>query len=396
MLFIIHQRYERMSLLKISHIEARQIPDSRGEATLETTVVLSDGARGVAAIPQGKSTGSHEAKAVAVPQAISQVPLIFDSLKNDDFDQPGLEKRLLKLDGTADKSHLGANTILAVSVAFAKASSASRGQPLWSYLRQLYNGRLGKEPPKLCMNMINGGLHANNGLRFQEYWAIPKHDSVSDALKTGKEFYQTLATRFSGAPIGDEGGFAPHFADDFEPLQIYKDTAAAMAGDFEFGIDAAASNIQADPDWLYRHYQEMTRQFDISYLEDSFAEEDFERFAKLKAELGPRPILVGDDLTTTNIDRIRLARQHDSINGIIIKPNQIGSLGETLQAIALARDFGWAIIVSHRSGETMDDFIADLAWAVMADGAKFGAPSPPERLVKYERLAKIELTEAAG
>lgn len=376
--------------MKISRIEAKQIPDSRSEATLEVSLELSDGSSGTAAMPQGKSTGSHEAVSLAAPQAVADIALIAGKLEGGDFDQHTLERELFELDGTANKSRLGANAILGVSVAFAKAVSSNRHLPLWQYLRQLYDGKLGQAPPKLCMNMIEGGLHAANGLETQEYWLIPRSDSVKTALDLGRHFYQALAERFKDAPIGYEGGFAPKFSDDFKPLQIYSEAAKSMDGDFEFGIDAAASGIKTDTGDLYRRYMQMVEQFGLSYIEDPFGEEDFELFAQLKAEVGTKTVIVGDDLTTTNLARMKLARQHNSVGGIIIKPNQIGSLGETLAAVKLAREFDWQVIVSHRSQETMDDFSADIAWAVMADGVKFGAPAPPERLVKYERLAVIE------
>lgn len=377
---------------RVVELTGRKINDSRGEDTLEVSLTLQDGSQGTASVPQGKSTGTHEAVNVAAAQAVNNISQIFNAIKGGDFDQPSLEKKLLELDGSDNKSSLGANSILAVSVAFARASSASQDIPLWDYLRQLYDGRLGEKPPKLYMNMINGGLHADNGLKFQEYLVIPDQDSVSAALQAGKVFYQALSGRFSGAPIGDEGGFAPRFTNDLEPLRIYTETAAQVDGDFEFGVDAAANNIKADSAWFYQQYYQMASQFKIVYLEDPFAEEDFALFSSLKSGLTDELKIVGDDLTTTNLERMRLAQQHDSINGVIIKPNQVGTLGETLEAVRLARDFGWSVFISHRSGETMDDLIADLAWAVMADGAKFGAPSPPERMAKYQRLSVIEST----
>lgn len=375
---------------KVSELSARQVNDSRGEATIEVNLTLDDGNHGFATVPQGKSTGSHEAVSVPPAQAVGSTPEILAVIKNTEFDQFTLEQKLRNLDGTANKSNLGANTILGISVAFARAVASSQGLQLWEYLRQFYSGKLGEKAPRLYMNMIEGGLHAANNLRIQEYLVIPKQNSVTVALKSGKLFYKSLLQRFASAPIGDEGGFAPQFADDSEPLQALSEVAPAAEGTFEFGIDAAGSNIRTDSHQLYQLYQEIARRFDLSYLEDPFGEESFELFANLRTYFGPRPVIIGDDLTTTNLEQMRHAQQAGSIGGIIIKPNQIGTLGETLQAIKQAREWGWAVIVSHRSGETMDDFIADIAWAVMADGAKFGAPAPPERMVKYQRLAAIE------
>lgn len=377
---------------KISELSGRQVNDSRGEATIEVNLTLVDGSRGFATVPQGRSTGSHEAVSIPAAQAVGSIPEILGPIKETEFGQFNLEQKLREMDGTDNKSNLGANTILAISVAFARAVASSQGLQLWEYLRHLYDGKLGEKAPKLYMNMIEGGLHASNNLQIQEYLVIPKQDTVSAALDSGKLFCKSLSERFDSAPIGDEGGFAPQFADDFEPLQVYAETTASIGSGFEFGIDAAGNNIKTDPHQLYQVYQEMAKRFDLSYLEDPFGEESFELFANLKTYFGPRPVLVGDDLTTTNLERMRRAQQASSIGGIIIKPNQIGTLSETLQAIKQAREWGWVVIVSHRSGETMDDFIADIAWAVMADGAKFGAPSPPERMVKYQRLAAIEST----
>ncbi|OGL34979.1 hypothetical protein A3F65_02215 [Candidatus Saccharibacteria bacterium RIFCSPHIGHO2_12_FULL_47_16b] len=375
---------------KIEQLTASLSSDSRRQLTLEVRLVLYDGSQAVASVPQGKSTGQCEAVSLPPAKAVDAISRISNNLKASDFDQASLEQRLLELDGTANKSGLGANTTLGISMAFARASSLSQKLDLWQYLRNLYSGKIGSGRPRLYMNMINGGRHANNDLRFQEYLVTPIQDSLSSSLQAGKNFFEALSNHLTGAPIGDEGGFAPQFKSDLEPLQIYVDVAKTVEGDFEFGIDAAGSNIDNGPNRLYQTYQQMAKQFNISYLEDPFGEDDFQLFAKLKAQLGDKTLIVGDDLTTTNLERMRTAYERDSLSGIIIKPNQIGTVGESLAAIKQAREYGWAVIVSHRSGETMDDFIADLAWAVMADGAKFGAPLPKERLVKYERLVAIE------
>jgi enolase len=242
-------------------------------------------------------------------------------------------------------------------------------------------------------NLINGGLHAENDLDFQEYMIIPRTDNFAESLKIIQEVYSGLGRRFGeNAKRGDEGGFAPDFKDNIEPFRIIKDAIEELdyGERVDFGIDAAASDVKIPTVELFDFYDKLKKDFDIAYIEDPFSEEDFDNFRKLETLIGGNTMIVGDDLTTTNVKRMTLAYDKQAVNAVIVKPNQIGSLTETLKAVRLARDYGWAVIISHRSGETMDDFISDIAWAVGAEGIKIGSPSQPERLAKYQRLLDIQ------
>lgn len=386
---------------KILNLSARPILDSRGEWTIEVTVELEGGIRSKASVPQGKSKGALEAKFVSPEEAVKNVEekMAPALIGKDVSDQFGIDKALIKLDGKPDKSKLGANAILGVSMACARTSAASNEVPLWFYLRQLAGeGALKDVRPRLFVNVINGGLHAGNNLNFQEYIVIPKTDDLDESVRLSADFYSNLkeylAENFapSALNVGDEGGFACNFKDDMEPFRILKKLADGpkFFGKIDFGMDAAVSGRGLEKNYLLDFYKQALKETDLIYLEDPFSEDEFISFRELLEEFGEKMIIAGDDLTVTNVSIMKKAKKEKSVNGVIIKPNQIGTLTETLEAVKFARDSGWAVIVSHRSGETNDDFAADLAFGVGAEGFKLGAPARGERVAKYNRLLEIE------
>lgn len=405
---------------------ARQVLDSRGQWTVEASVVLTNGAEARASVPQGKSTGSAEAVALPAPQAVHNIiKTIAPKICNHEFkDQAALDAALIKLDGTGNKSKLGANAILAVSVAFLRASAVATGAPLWRHLRDIYeegapaarNGRgtaagartHGRKTgthlalPRLFINMVNGGLHAGNDLHFQEYLVIPNCGTIKESVEVGAAIYHALGDLLvrrkgkNAANLGDEGGYAPDFKDDVEPLRFLAAAAKKLklTKKVDFGMDAAATDITSmDHKELQAMYPKLIRQHGLIYIEDPFDEEDFLSFAALTMRFGAHAWIAGDDLTTTNVFRMEHARAEGSVNAVIIKPNQIGTVSEALDAVRAARKYNWAVIASHRSGETNDDFIADFAYGVHADGLKLGAPARGERVAKYNRLLEIEAEE---
>ena len=384
---------------KIAETKVRKILDSRGEWTLEVAVVTDSGLPAVVSVPRGKSRGKYEAASVSVDEAVRNIEeVIAPALKGfDPKDQQKIDRRLIELDGTANKSGLGGNAVLGVSLACARAAAVSQQIPVWRHIRELIILPAPTGPPRLFINVINGGLHAGNNLDFQEYLIIPKVSTMTEAVRLGDLAYISLRDFLvenfgkSASLLGDEGGFAPEFRDNLEPFEILERSAAdaGLLGKLDFGLDAAASNIQKDPEELKSIYQELRARHNLWYLEDPFGENEFDKFADLLKDW-PSGLICGDDLTVTNVERMKTAVEHHSINSIIIKPNQIGTLTETLTAVRQAREYGWEVIVSHRRGETDDDFIADLAYGVGADGFKLGAPARGERVAKFNRLLAIE------
>lgn len=386
--------------MKIKSIKATTELDSRGEWTISVRLKLQNGVESVTSVPQGKSCGSYEAVYIKPQVAIKNIAKIIEpALKGIHAGNQNLiDHALLKLDGTQNKSRLGANATLGVSVATAKAAAISHNLPLWKHIAHLLGDKKKKtEFPKLFINVINGGLHTKNNLDFQEYIIIPKSKNISESVKTGLALYKNLglylAKNFGkGATgLGDEGGFAPNLKDNLEPFKILSNVAkqSRLQNKIQFGLDAAASNIKKTPAQLTKLYSELKSKFKLHYLEDPFSENDFQNFAKLNKMIGKNTLICGDDLTTTNVKRMAKAHAAKAINSIIIKPNQIGTLTETLAAIEQARAWNWKVIVSHRSGETEDDFIADLAYGSSAYGLKLGAPARGERIAKYNRLLEI-------
>jgi enolase len=406
----------------ISQIVARQILDSRGNPTLEVDVILDDGSFGRAAVPSGASTGSMEAielrdgdaslyggKSVRI--AVRNVnDRIAEHLRGMDArDQARIDAAMLELDGTANKSLLGANAILGVSLAVAHAAAASAGLSLYRYL----GGAGARVLPVPLMNILNGGRHADNNVDIQEFMIAPiGFESFSDALRAGVETYHALRTvlkrRGLSTAIGDEGGVAPMLGSNEEALDLIMEAIIAagyIPGEhIVLALDVAASEMAGDghyvmfksthrertSDEMITWYEELISRYPIRSIEDGLGEQDWEGWKRMTEALGDRVQLVGDDLFVTNPELLERGIEEGVANAILVKPNQIGTLSETLQTISLAQRYGYAVIVSHRSGETEDATIADLAVAVNAGQIKTGAPARSDRVAKYNQLLRIE------
>jgi len=409
---------------KIKKISAIEILDSRGNPTVKATVLLENGVFGSVAVPSGASTGTYEALELRdndtrygglgvltacenINKNINKKLSEFDAL-----DQKKIDAAIIEIDGTENKSNLGANAILAVSLATARAAANSENIPLYKYLAKTYKFKSPKKIPTVFFNIINGGAHADSGLSVQEFQIIPeKFKSFSEKLRAASEIDHKLKDLLSNAgypiSIGDEGGFAPRLdshSDAFEFISRAIDEAGYKQR-VSLGIDAAASNFlnseqetytlkpentTLDADRLISLYQEWTKKYDIISLEDGFAEDDFESWKKLNEKMGKTILNIGDDLVVTNMDRLKKALSFSAINAAIVKPNQIGTLTETMDFIKLCQKNKIKCIVSHRSGETEDSFISDLAVAAGAEFMKSGAPCRGERTAKYNRLLEIE------
>ncbi len=374
----------------IAGITGKVIQDSRGEDTVSCTLILDDGSTAESSVPQGKSTGSHEAVSLPASKVIEySFKHISDLLNGKGIsDQEYIDEVLCEAAGE-NKANLGANATLAVSIAVARAQARVAGIPLWKYLRSLSNIDSFETPfPRPFVNLINGGAHTGNIKIFQEYILIPQEGTMRDCLEHADRAWRVVGEEVNKnreVSLGDEGGYALKTEDPIEPLEILSRTVGEYS---KFAIDAAATESVYDDDHLTDIYKIIIGRFPVEYLEDPYGEEDFDLFSRLQNT--SKVICVGDDLTTTNVSRMERAFNEKSIRGIIIKPNQIGTVTETLSAARLARLYGWHIIVSHRSGETEDTFIADLAYGVGAEGIKIGASVHKERLAKYDRLRVIE------
>ncbi len=391
--------------MKIKSLAARQILDSRGEWTVEATLEFKNGTRATASVPQGKSTGAAEAMTLPADVAVRKINnVIAPALKRGEFHSEELfDSFLVKLDGTAQKSRLGANAILATSIAFTRASAIANKVPLWQHIRKICGSPVKSSRevthPRLFINMVNGGLHAGNNLNFQEYLVIPKTRTFKEAAEIGAKIYNELGNTLARTKgknarnLGDEGGYAPNFKTDEDPLRDLRLVVnkLKLSKKVDFGIDAAATDIKKlDHKKLAKLYSKLVHQKDFIYLEDPFKEDDFLSFAALTMRFGGKAWIAGDDLTTTNVKRMERAHAEGSLNAVIVKPNQIGTVTEALDAVRAARKYNWAVIASHRSGETNDDFIADFAYGVGAEGLKLGAPARGERTAKYNRLLELE------
>ena len=408
-------------MISIIDIRGRQILDSRGNPTIEVDVKLSDGSLGRAAVPSGASTGQYEAfelrdqdKAVfngmGVKKAISNVNIeIFNTLSGrSPFDQKSIDNDLIALDGSENKSRLGANAILGVSMAVARSAAISLNMPLWKYIGGIRANTL----PIPMMNIINGGAHANNDLDFQECMIMPVGFSkFSDALRAGTEIFSILKTILSqkgfSIAVGDEGGFAPEIKNLKDALSYISE--AVDLSDYKLGenvfiaIDAAASEIYKNSmyhlkgenkilstDELIKFWVEICNNVPIISLEDPFDQNDWNGFKKITELLGNKVQIVGDDLFVTNKKRLLSGIQKKAANSILIKLNQIGTLSETIDAMELANDSNFGVVVSHRSGETEDVFISDLSVALNAGQIKTGSLSRSDRTSKYNQLLRIE------
>jgi enolase 1/2/3 len=413
-----------MSITAIAAVRARQIIDSRGNPTVEADVRLVGGAVGTAAVPSGASTGEHEAwelrdgvKAVyggkGVTKAVAAVnKVIAPALEDiDACDQLTVDKTMLSLDATKNKAKLGANAILAVSLATAKAAASQLGQPLYKYL----GGPNAKVLPVPMMNILNGGAHSDAPIDFQEFMVVPKGCSnFHDALRAGTEIFHALKgvlkERGLSTAVGDEGGFAPNLKDANDALETI--AAAVKKAGYKLGkeifiaLDVAASEFydagkkqyvfkksdgsKRNSDEIVAYYQGLAKKFPIVSIEDGCAENDWDGWKKLTDALGSTTQLVGDDLFVTNVEFLRKGIDKGVANSILVKVNQIGSLTETLDAVELAKENGYTAVISHRSGETEDVTIADIAVATNAGQIKTGSLCRTDRVAKYNQLLRIE------
>ncbi len=395
--------------MKITRVEAHSIPDSRGKPTVEVTL-HTDSLTATASVPSGKSTGAHEAKELrdadgGVSGACGHVTgEIADAIIARSFESlPDIDALLCSLDGTPDKSRLGANAILGVSFAAARLFAQEAQVPLWRYLAQIY----GTTPaaPRLFVNVMNGGAHANFRLPFQEHILVVGEETVAASIQTAQKAFEELGSLLrretDDLPLGDEGGYSPHFTELTKPFEILSAIVARFP-QTALAIDAAANELRNEhggytllaqeysPEELQGVYLSLVEKFPFHSIEDPFTETDPESFASLTAAIGDRVLVVGDDLTVTNPTRIDHARAQKSINAVLIKPNQIGSVSEAVEAVKKTHATGWKAICSHRSGETDDTFIADFTYAVGAHGIKAGGFGQKQRREKYERLRHIE------
>jgi enolase len=409
---------------KIENIHARQILDSRGNPTVEVEVTLSSGARGRAAVPSGASTGEFEAtelrdggkawngKGVTKAVANANGELATALAGADASDQAGIDRRMIELDGTQNKSRLGANAILGISLAVARAAAADAGLPLYRYVAQLADAPEPSVLPVPMMNVLNGGAHADNKVDFQEFMIVPTGAaSFSEGLRTGVEVFhalkRTLAERGLATAVGDEGGFAPDLDSNeaaLEALVAGIEAAGYRPGeDVCIALDPATSEIHRDGTYVLEHegrtlsaeelaayWESACDRYPIISIEDGMDEEDWDGWRLLTERIGSRCQLVGDDLFVTNPERLRRGIEAGVGNSILIKVNQIGTLSETLEAIRIAREAGYTAVMSHRSGETEDTTIADLAVATGVGQIKTGAPSRSDRVAKYNQLLRIE------
>ena len=416
--------------MMITRVWAREIIDSRGNPTVEAEVETEDGTVGRASVPSGASTGAFEAVelrdrdqgrylGLGVRKAVDNVNEVIapELCGFNVFDQRGLDQLLIELDGTENKGRLGANAILAVSLAAAKAAANVLGLDLFQYL----GGVNAHIMPVPMMNIINGGKHADNSINLQEFMIMPVGaSSFREAMQWSIEVFHTLKkllkSKGYATAVGDEGGFAPNFESDEQALQFIVE-AIKLAGfrpgdDFGIAMDAAAtelydeaakagkkghylfwkSGVLKTPDEMIDYWADLVDRYPILSLEDGLAEDDWENWQKLTARLGSKIQLVGDDLFVTNTSRIQRGIDSNVSNSVLIKLNQIGTLSETLQAIEMAMRKGWTAVVSHRSGETEDVTIADIAVATNAGQIKTGAPSRTDRVAKYNQLLRIEET----
>jgi len=410
---------------KIQSIHARDILDSRGNPTVEVDVRLEDGSFGRAAVPSGASTGSREAVELrdgdlklyggkGVLHAVANVNKVIspEICGAEASDQSALDMRMNALDGTENRSKLGANAILGVSLATARAAAASERMPLYAYLSRhsLVEPNLLPVP---MFNVLNGGVHADNSVDLQEFMIAPMGaSSFREALRMGAEVYHALKSvlkkRGYGTAVGDEGGFAPNLKANVEAIEVIL-SAIEVAGlkpgvDIVLALDPASSEFFENGAYVFKKsdksrktssemidfYESWIRQFPIASLEDGLAENDWDGWKLLTERLGKRVQLVGDDIFVTNPLIIKRAIQEKVANAVLIKLNQIGTVTETIAAIVAARDAGYGTVISHRSGETADDFIADFAVATAAGQIKTGAPCRGERVAKYNQLARIE------
>jgi enolase len=408
-------------MASIEGLKAREILDSRGNPTIEVEVILADGTTGVAAVPSGASTGKHEAvelrdgdktryAGLGVLKAVEHVNIeILSAIAGmSPLEQPAIDQRLIKLDGTANKARLGANAILGTSLAVAKAAACFRGVPLYRYL----GGTGAKQLPVPMLNIFNGGKHASDSVDFQEFMIVPLgaanfHKAMQMSSEVYHSLHKVLEDKGLSTNVGDEGGFAPKLSSNRDALELILmaiDRAGYEAGrDLFLALDSAASTFCKDGKYalsregvtfnsaeMIDYYAKLVSDYPVISIEDGLAEDDWANWSLLTARLGKKVQIVGDDLYATNMKRLENGIAQKASNSILIKLNQIGTLSETLAVIGRAKQVSWTTIISHRSGETEDTTIADLAVASNSKFIKSGAPCRSERLAKYNRLLRIE------
>lgn len=413
-------------MAKIKKIIAREILDSRGTPTVEAIIQLDDLSVGTFSVPSGASVSKHEAlelrdgdlaryNGLGVLKALSNIATVLAPMLigQEAENQEAIDNIMIEADGTENKSSLGANSILALSGAICKAQSVSERMPLYQYMAKLAGLDTQKFIiPTPMFNILNGGVHAGKNLDFQEFLVVPtKANSYSENLKFGAGIYSALkdVLKAQNYPVlvGDEGGYAPSLYSNMEVFKIFEEAVTRaqhhVGLDAFFSLDAAASNFKQGDSYrikdkpvplkavdLLDFYVSLNEQYHLLSIEDPFADDDWDTWTALTEQLGKEMLIVGDDLTSTNPKLLEKAISQKAANAIIIKPNQIGSISETLKVIKKAKDAKFKVIVSHRSGETNDDFIADFAVGISADYTKFGAPARGERVAKYNRLLEIE------
>lgn len=405
----------------IVDIFAREIMDSRGNPTVEVDVILEDGSFGRAAVPSGASTGAYEAVELrdedksrfmgkGVMKAVTNVNTIIAPalLDADALDQVGIDRKLNELDGTPNKSKLGANAMLGVSLAVAKAAADYVGMPLYRYI----GGANTKELPVPMMNILNGGKHADNNVDIQEFMVLPVGAaSFSEALRMGAEVFHNLKSVLKkkgyNTAVGDEGGFAPNLSSNEEALEVIVEAIHAAGyrpgDDIRLALDVAATELYKDGEYhlageglrkssaqMVEYYSSLVDKYPIISIEDGLSEDDWEGWQEMTRVLGKRLQIVGDDLFVTNTEKLSRGIQMGVGNSILVKVNQIGTLTETMDTIEMAKRAGYSAVISHRSGETEDVTIADLVVAVNAGQIKTGAPSRTDRVAKYNQLLRIE------
>ncbi len=416
--------------MKISSVRAIEILDSRGNPTVKAFITLDDGSVHSAAVPSGASTGKHEAVELrdgdkdryngkGVLTAVENVNVTFNDVLSGvgGSDPRTIDAKLREIDGTENKGKMGANAILAVSMAANRAAAYLTRQPLWKFLNEYHMGTVTPAFPGLFANVINGGKHAGWNFDIQEFIVVTRKETASESIRTAAEIFHALGTHLNNRGfstlVGDEGGYSPALSSNEDAFQTIIDSADptpyAYLTDFWLAIDAAASEFYEDGQYLMKKdnrtisaqelldtYLGYIDRFSLLSMEDPFHEDDWENFRKITEATrsrDPQTAIVGDDFLVTNPARIRQAIEQDAASAGLIKVNQIGTITETIEAIHLCQQAGWKVVISHRSGETCDSFIADLAVAVGADYIKTGSMSRSERLTKYNRLIEIEQLE---
>lgn len=394
--------------IKIKDITSRIIRNSSGNETIETSTILEDGSLGSYSVPSGQSRGSLEAVVLPPEKAIEVINGLKNKLTNRSFDPKTFDEELIKIDGTPNKSQLGGNTILSLSVSFLKVLSLSQKTPLYKLISEQFLGKkVGKlSIPKIMFNLIEGGKHASDSLDIQEFLLIPGFAETRMSVDLALKVLSLLKESFGPeSETGSEGGVSlPGFHSSRKALDLLQNACLTLGiKDFQISIDAAANsfrkgenyylkdgNFTFDSDKLADWYVDLAQSHPLYSIEDPLAEEEWDNWQNLRKQLGGKTKIIGDDLTVTNREKLQKAIDHGAIDGLIVKPNQVGTVTETLQTALLAKENNMLTIVSHRAEETMDDFIADLAVGIQADFLKSGAPSQKERLIKYQRLIEIE------